>query len=105
MHGDGRPSRRFALAGRLQEFASGGELNNACGGEAPTLRCFALMLAWRLQEFASGGDLFEDLKRNGGTIKEKYVVRDIIVPFLNALQYLHGLVRRRGREGATEEAP
>lgn len=40
----------------------------------------------------TSGDLFEDLKRNGGQIKEKYAVRDIIVPFLNALQYLHSLV-------------
>jgi serine/threonine protein kinase len=48
---------------------------------------------YMVQEYAAGGDLFEDLKRNGGSIKEKYTVRDIIVPFLNALQYLHGLVR------------
>jgi hypothetical protein len=40
-----------------------------------------------------GGDLFEDLKRNNGQMKEKYAVRDVIVPFLNALQYLHGKVR------------
>ncbi|KAL6752713.1 kinase-like domain-containing protein [Haematococcus lacustris] len=46
---------------------------------------------YMVQEFASGGDLFEDLKRHGGSIKEKYVVRDIILPFLNALEYLHGM--------------
>ncbi len=51
---------------------------------------------YMVQEFAGGGDLFEDLKRNGGSIKEKYVVRDIIVPFMNALQYLHGMVRHPG---------
>jgi hypothetical protein len=39
-----------------------------------------------------GGDLFEDLKRNNGQMKEKYAVRDVIVPFINALQYLHGKV-------------
>jgi hypothetical protein len=42
----------------------------------------------------AAGDLFEDLKKNGGQIKEKYAVRDVIVPFLNALQYLHGMVSR-----------
>jgi len=46
---------------------------------------------YMVQEFAGGGDLFEDLKKNGGQIKEKYAVRDVIVPFLNALQYLHGM--------------
>lgn len=53
---------------------------------------------YMVQEFAGGGDLFEDLKRNGGQIKEKYAVRDVIVPFLNALQYLHGLVRAQLRD-------
>lgn len=48
------------------------------------------------QEFAGGGDLFEDLKKHGGQIKEKYVVRDVIVPFLSALAYLHDLVRGGG---------
>lgn len=56
------------------------------------------------QEFAGGGDLFEDLKRNGGTIKEKYTVRDIIVPFLNALQYLHGLVGRRSMHAQSHQS-
>jgi hypothetical protein len=46
----------------------------------------------RVQEFAGGGDLFEDLKKNGGQLKEKHAVRDVIAPFLNALDYMHGMV-------------
>uniref|UniRef100_A0A7S3VNV4 Protein kinase domain-containing protein n=1 Tax=Dunaliella tertiolecta TaxID=3047 RepID=A0A7S3VNV4_DUNTE len=51
---------------------------------------------YMVQEFAGGGDLFEDLKKHGGQIKEKYVIRDVIVPFLSALQYLHdkGIIHR-----------
>ena len=36
--------------------------------------------------------MFEDLKKHGGQIKEKYVIRDVVVPFLSALSYLHGKV-------------
>ncbi len=39
------------------------------------------------------GDLFEDLKKGGGQLKEKYAARDVIVPFLSALAYLHSQVR------------
>lgn len=48
---------------------------------------------YMVQEFAVCGDLFEDLKKGGGQLKEKYAVRDVIVPFLSALSYLHGMVR------------
>ena len=47
---------------------------------------------YMVQEYAGGGDLFEDLKKHGGQIKEKYVIRDIVVPFLSALEYLHSQV-------------
>ncbi|PNW79089.1 hypothetical protein CHLRE_09g400330v5 [Chlamydomonas reinhardtii] len=46
---------------------------------------------YMVQEFAVCGDLFEDLKKGGGQLKEKYAVRDVIVPFLSALSYLHGM--------------
>lgn len=44
---------------------------------------------YMVQEFAGGGDLWEELRRNGGLVKEKYAVRDILAPFLNALCYMH----------------
>jgi aurora kinase len=44
---------------------------------------------YMVQEFAGNGDLFEELRRNGGIVKEKYAVRDILAPFLNALSYMH----------------
>eukprot|EP00798_Chlamydomonas_sp_ICE-L_P005086 gene5086-34884_t len=46
---------------------------------------------YMVQEFAGCGDLFEDLKRNGGQLKEKQAVRDVIAPFLSAISYLHSL--------------
>ncbi|EFJ51649.1 aurora like protein kinase [Volvox carteri f. nagariensis] len=51
---------------------------------------------YMVQEFAVCGDLFEDLKKGGGQLKEKYAVRDVIVPFLSALAYLHnqGIIHR-----------
>ncbi|KAG2429677.1 hypothetical protein HYH02_014015 [Chlamydomonas schloesseri] len=51
---------------------------------------------YMVQEFAVCGDLFEDLKKGGGQLKEKYAVRDVIVPFLSALSYLHsmGIIHR-----------
>lgn len=51
---------------------------------------------YMVQEFAVCGDLFEDLKKGGGQLKEKYAVRDVIVPFLSALNYLHaqGIIHR-----------
>ncbi len=51
---------------------------------------------YMVQEFAVCGDLFEDLKKGGGQLKEKYAVRDVIVPFLSALSYLHSQVRAPG---------
>ena len=47
---------------------------------------------YMVQEFAGSGDLFEELRRNGGIVKEKYAVRDVLAPFLNALHHLHSLV-------------
>ena len=41
-----------------------------------------------VQEFAGSGDLFEELRRNGGLVKEKYAVRDVLA---NSLCYLHNL--------------
>eukprot|EP00195_Chlamydomonas_chlamydogama_P004613 CAMPEP_0202918608 /NCGR_PEP_ID=MMETSP1392-20130828/73875_1 /ASSEMBLY_ACC=CAM_ASM_000868 /TAXON_ID=225041 /ORGANISM="Chlamydomonas chlamydogama, Strain SAG 11-48b" /LENGTH=478 /DNA_ID=CAMNT_0049611715 /DNA_START=294 /DNA_END=1727 /DNA_ORIENTATION=+ len=51
---------------------------------------------YMVQEFAGGGDLFEDLKKNGGQLKEKQAVRDVVMPFLSALSYLHsmGIIHR-----------
>ena len=46
---------------------------------------------YMVQEFAGSGDLFEELRRNGGLVKEKYAVRDVLAPFLNSLCYLHNL--------------
>lgn len=57
-----------------------------------------------MQEFAGGGDLFEDLKKHGGQIKEKYVIRDVIVPFLDALQYLHGKVSLSSHGGSCSDS-
>lgn len=49
-----------------------------------------------VQEFANSGDLFEDLKKSGGQFKERQAVREILVPFLKALHYLHsqGIIHR-----------
>ena len=44
-----------------------------------------------VQELAGHGSLSQVMKSNGGTVKEKYAVRDVLAPFLNALHYLHGL--------------
>jgi len=52
---------------------------------------------YMVQEFAGSGDLFEELRRNGGLVKEKYAVRDVLAPFLNALCYLHAKVRDNPR--------
>lgn len=51
-----------------------------------------MLLLAPAQEFALCGDLFEDLKKGGGQMKEKYAARDVIVPFLSALSYLHAQV-------------
>lgn len=48
---------------------------------------------YMVQEYAGGGDLFEDLKKQGGQVREKQAVRDILYPFISALHYIHGLVR------------
>ncbi|GAX80680.1 hypothetical protein CEUSTIGMA_g8115.t1 [Chlamydomonas eustigma] len=44
---------------------------------------------YMVQEFAGGGDLFEDLKRNGGQVKERQAVKGVIQPFLSSLVYMH----------------
>ncbi len=64
----------------------------------PVPACMPLLAP--TQEFALCGDLFEDLKKGGGQMKEKYAARDVIVPFLSALSYLHAQVGiGRGRQG------
>ena len=51
---------------------------------------------YMVQEFAGSGDLFSELRSlKGGVVQEKYAVRDVLAPFLNALYHLHSLVRSK----------
>ena len=48
---------------------------------------------YMVQELAGCGDLFGELRfLRGGVVQEKYAVRDVLAPFLNALYHLHSLV-------------
>ena len=49
-----------------------------------------------VQEYARGGDLFRELKRVGGSLPERRCVREVIGPFMAALDYIHskGIVHR-----------
>jgi len=53
--------------------------------------CYYLVL-----EYAARGDLFSELKKRGGQLNEKIVVRFVLKPFLSVLAYLHqrGVVHR-----------
>lgn len=42
-------------------------------------------------EYASRGDVFGELDRRGGSMTEADAVRQVISPFLSALEYLHAL--------------
>ncbi|KXZ53086.1 hypothetical protein GPECTOR_8g78 [Gonium pectorale] len=41
-------------------------------------------------EYASKGDVFTEVERRGGQLNEAEAVRQVIFPFLSALEYLHG---------------
>lgn len=45
-----------------------------------------------LNQADTGGDLYEDLKRNGGSIAEARVAARIVHPCMEALAYLHSKV-------------
>lgn len=47
-------------------------------------------------EYCSGGDLLEQLLREGRAMAEKRVVREVVLPTLTALTYLHaaGIIHR-----------
>jgi len=53
--------------------------------------CYYLVL-----EYAARGDLFTELKRRGGQLNEKIVVKFVLHPFLSVLSFLHskGIVHR-----------
>lgn len=53
--------------------------------------CYYLVL-----EYAARGDLFSELKRRGGQLNEKIVVKFVLHPFLSVLAFLHskGIVHR-----------
>lgn len=42
-------------------------------------------------EYASRGDVFGELDRRGGSMTEADAVRQVLSPFLSALEYLHML--------------
>jgi serine/threonine protein kinase len=42
-------------------------------------------------EYASRGDVFGELDRRGGSMTEADAVRQVLAPFLSALEYLHML--------------
>lgn len=42
-------------------------------------------------EYASRGDVFGELDRRGGSMTEADAVRQVLAPFLSALEYLHAL--------------
>lgn len=42
-------------------------------------------------EYASRGDVFGELDRRGGSMTEADAVRQVLSPFLSALEYLHAL--------------
>ncbi|KAF8065557.1 hypothetical protein HT031_003158 [Scenedesmus sp. PABB004] len=44
-----------------------------------------------VSEYASRGDVFGELDRRGGSMTEADAVRQVIAPFLSALEYLHSL--------------
>jgi aurora kinase len=46
---------------------------------------------YMVQEFAGNGDLFEVVRRHGGMFKDKQASRDVIAPFLEAIQHMHSL--------------
>jgi serine/threonine protein kinase len=49
-----------------------------------------------VMEHCSGGDLLEQLLREGRAMAEKRVVREVVLPTLTALAYLHaaGIIHR-----------
>lgn len=54
------------------------------------------MLCPQVLEYAARGDLFTELKRRGGQLNEKIVVKFVLHPFLSVLSFLHskGIVHR-----------
>jgi aurora kinase len=89
----------------VQEYAAGmppeGQALLVC--TPPFARhCTAAALGATDVCFPPGGDLYEDLKRAGGQYKERHVARDILPPFLAALQYLHArnIIHRQASWGA-----
>ncbi|EFN57657.1 hypothetical protein CHLNCDRAFT_11382, partial [Chlorella variabilis] len=42
-----------------------------------------------VQEYASRGDLYVELSRRGGYMPEAHVVKNVLIPFLSALTYMH----------------
>jgi hypothetical protein len=42
-----------------------------------------------ISEYASRGDVFGELDRRGGSMTEADAVRQVLAPFLSALEYLH----------------
>ncbi|PSC71935.1 aurora other [Micractinium conductrix] len=42
-----------------------------------------------VQEFAARGDLYVELSRRGGHMPESHVAKNVMIPFLSALTYMH----------------
>lgn len=49
------------------------------------------MGVYLVTEYASRGDVFGELDRRGGSMTEADAVRQVLSPFLSALEYLHML--------------
>lgn len=61
-------------------------------------------LVYMVLEQALGGDLFDALNNAGGRLSERAAVRAVLVPTLQALEYLHSKVTG-GWEGARRGPP